>query len=151
MTRNESDWRELALFREVYKDVESLYDNFPKLCNLSGTEYWALLMIHEGVTTQHEICQRLSLSRQTVNSAFKQLVKKGLIRLEVKENNLRVKQVYLTDLGIDFVKKNIDSMHELEAKAWHEMNNEDRQQLTILLDQYKILLKKALDEYQKKE
>ena len=148
MSYNESDWEQLSTFREVYKDLESLYDIFPKLCQLSGTEYWALSMIHEGVTTQHGICERLSLSRQTVNSAFKQLIKKGLIYLETREDNLRTKQVHLTKLGEEFISKNIDNMHALEEKVWHQMDHEGRQELTLLLYQYKVLLKDALVRYQ---
>lgn len=47
--------------------------------------------------TQREISEQLSLSRQTLNSAFKQLIKKGLIRLEPLENDQRSKRAILTD------------------------------------------------------
>ena len=57
-------------------------------------------MIYEGITTQHAICEQLSLSRQTINSAFKQLKKRDFIYLEAMDNNLREKQVYLTEKGI---------------------------------------------------
>ena len=70
------DYKDIKVFRDTYKELESIYEIFPKLCGLSSTEYWALSMIDEGISTQHGICEQLSISRQTVNSAFKQLKKR---------------------------------------------------------------------------
>ena len=72
----------LDAFREASMEFDSVYGQLAKSCGLSGTEYWALSLIHQGVETQREISQQLSLSRQTLNSAFKLLIRKGLIRLE---------------------------------------------------------------------
>lgn len=141
----------LETFRDEYKDLESVYAIFSKLCGLSEAEYWSLLMIHEGVTTQRDISERLSLSRQTVNSAFSQLVKKELIYLETVENNLRTKRAFLTESGILFVKKYINNMHGIEEKVWHMMKEEERTQLTKLIRNYKELMKEALQQYQKIE
>ena len=111
MPGDKSDYEQLKEFRNTYKDLEGVYDTFPKLCGLSGAEYWALSMIYEGITTQHAICDQLSLSRQTINSAFKQLKKRGFIYLEAMDNNLREKQVYLTKEGIQFVEEQIGYIH----------------------------------------
>ena len=147
MQSNEPNCGELKIFRNIYKELEEVYDIFPKLCGLSGTEYWALYMIYEGISTQYEICEHLSLSRQTVNSAFKQLKKIGFIRLETMYNNLRVKQVYLTDTGKKFVEKQIGNMHKLEENVWHMMSEEERIQIIKLLYKYKALLSEALQNY----
>lgn len=145
----ESDSGRLKVFRETYKDLEGIYDIFPKLCGLSGTEYWALSMINEGVTTQYGICQRLTLSRQTVNSAFRQLRKKGLIRLEAMDDNLRVKQVYLTESGKALIEKEISHMHELEGEVWQMLEEDEKEELIRLLCKYKTLLSQKLKDYQK--
>lgn len=147
----ESDSEKLKLFRETYKDLEGIYDIFPKLCGLSGTEYWALTMINEGITTQHGICERLTLSRQTVNSAFRQLRKKGLIRLEALDDNLRVKHIYLTEAGKDFVEKELQYMHGLEQAVWQMFEDNEKDELVRLLDKYKTLLLKKLKDYKKNE
>lgn len=147
MQTNEPHYGQLKVFRDTYKDLEGVYDMFPKLCGLSGTEYWALSMIQEGISTQYGICEHLSLSRQTVNSAFRQLKKRGLIRLEAMDSNLRVKQVYLTDAGTEFVEKQINNMHRLEENVWNAMTKEEREQITRLLCKYKTLLSEALQNY----
>lgn len=144
---NNMNYEELKVFRNIYKDLESVYDEFPKICGLSGTEYWALSMIYQGIDTQHGICEQLSISRQTVNSAFKQLKKRGFIELKAMDNNLRVKKVYLTDSGKEFVKREITNMHKLEEMVWNEMDIKEREEISKLLYKYKILLSKALYEY----
>lgn len=145
----DSDGGKLKLFRETYKDLEGTYDIFPKLCGLSGTEYWALSMIDEGITTQYGICEHLTLSRQTVNSAFRQLRKKGLIRLEAMDDNLRVKQVYLTEEGKAFVEKELSRMHGLEREVWQMLEEEEKDEIIRLLCKYKTLLAEKLKDYQK--
>lgn len=139
----------LQSFRDAYNDLDSVYAIFSKICGLSDSEYWALLMIYEGVTTQRDIGERLSLSKQTVNSAFKQLVKKGLVRLETVEDNLRIKRAFLTESGATFVEKHIDGMYGLEEKVWHTMKAEERSQLIRLIIKYKNLMREALQEYQR--
>lgn len=145
----DSDGSKLKLFRETYKDLEGTYDIFPKLCGLSGTEYWALSMIDEGITTQYGICEHLTLSRQTVNSAFRQLRKKGLIRLEAMDDNLRVKQIYLTEEGKAFVEKELSRMHGLEKEVWQMLEEEEKDEIIRLLCKYKTLLAEKLKDYQK--
>lgn len=149
MSHQEADYEKVKVFRETYKDLESVYDMFPKLCGLSGTEYWALSMIHEGISTQHEICEHLSMSRQTLNSAFRQLKKRGLIYLETLDTNLREKQVYLTEVGKDFIEKEISHIHQLEEDVWNQLSQDEKRQMTQLLEKYKSLLFDAIENYNK--
>lgn len=145
-----SENEKVRQFRDTYKELESVYDQFPKLCGLSRTEYWALTMIYEGVSTQSGISDHLLLSRQTVNSAFRQLRKKGMVQLEAKDDNLRVKQVYLTDQGQEFVGHELSQIHEMEEDVWGQMEESEQEELTRLLNKYKELLSKAVEEFQKK-
>ena len=97
MDKNSETPKTLTAFREATMELDNLYSLFPKFCGLSEAEYWSLLFIYEGIVTQSQISDQLFLSRQTLNSAFKQLRKKGLIRLEPYEDNQRSKQAFLTD------------------------------------------------------
>lgn len=147
MSSDKADYDSLKEFRNTYKDLEGVYDTFPKLCGLSGAEYWALSMIYEGVSTQHDICEKLSLSRQTINSAFKQLKKRGFIYLKTMDDNLREKQVYLTKEGKGFVGKQISYIHRLEEKVWDTMSKEEKNQIIKLLSKYKTSLLDTLKNY----
>ena len=104
----------IEAYWETYKDLDRIYSRFAKECGLSDGEYWALVMIRECCTTQTQIREEFSLNKQTIHSAIKQLVKKGLIRLETKEDNQREKKILLTKEGEDFIRNHIDGMIQLE-------------------------------------
>ena len=134
----------LESFREATMRMDNVYSRFSKICGLSDAEYWSLLMIYEGGATQSQISGQLFLSRQTLNSAFKQLRKKGLVRLEPYAENQRSKQAFLTDAGKEFVEKYVLQMHRLEEQAWKRMEREERAALTTLTQKFTDLLQLLL-------
>ena len=147
MGQKESSARKtLAAFREATMELDNLYSRFPKSCGLSEAEYWSLLLIYEGIVTQSRISEQLFLSRQTLNSAFKQLQKKGLIRLEPYQDNLRSKRAFLTEAGKAFVEENVLRMHRVEERAWQHMSQEDQAVLTALTRKFSSCIRKELDD-----
>ena len=93
------DLHTLRSFRNASSALDSLYGQFAKACGLSVNEYWSLVLIGEGARTQSEICKKLYLSRQTINSAFKLLQKKQLVELIPDPHNQRIKHTVLTERG----------------------------------------------------
>ena len=146
MGQKESSTKTLAAFREATMELDNLYSRFPKSCGLSEAEYWSLLLIYEGIVTQSRISEQLFLSRQTLNSAFKQLQKKGLIRLEPYQDNLRSKRAFLTEAGKAFVEENVLRMHRVEERAWQHMSQEDQAVLTALTRKFSSCIRKELDD-----
>ena len=144
---NDKNRSSIEIYWEIYKDLDRIYSRFAKECGLSDGEYWALVMIREGCTTQAEIREEFSLNKQTIHSAIKQLVKKGFIRLEIREDNQREKKIFLTKEGWDFVRDHIDGMILLERKAWDKMKTEE--QLTKISQKYNNLLESELEAYLK--
>lgn len=135
----------LAAFREATMELDNVYSIFAKSCGLSEAEYWSLLLIYEGVATQSQISSQLYLSRQTLNSAFRQLRKKGLIRLEPYENNQRSKQALLSDTGRQFVDRYIARMHRIEENAWKGMEEEEQAALTKLTRKFCGLIRQEIN------
>ena len=72
MKQNHQNDAAIEAFRATYKDLDHTFSLFSKACGLSDAEYWALVMIRDGVCTQRDISEQLSMSKQTVNSAFRQ-------------------------------------------------------------------------------
>lgn len=134
----------LKAFRETTRELDNLYSFFPKFCGLSEPEYWSLLLIYEGVVTQSKISEQLFFSRQTLNSAFKQLVKKGLIVLEPYENNQRTKKAILTGKGLELVEKQVVYMHRTEEEAWMKLEAKEREMLERLTRKYADVLSETL-------
>lgn len=136
----------IETYRAVSKEFDTIYTMYAKACGLSETEFWSLLMIRSGAKTQAEICDQLFLSPQTVNSAFKQLVKKGLVRLEPLEHNQRTKQIILTPLGQQFVEQHIDRIYDVECRMWEVMEEQERAMLIRFTRKYCDLVKAALEQ-----
>ena len=144
MDRDTHALKTLSAFRESTMELDSVYSTFSRACGLSEAEYWSLLFIYEGFATQSQISGRLFLSRQTLNSAFKQLRKKGLIRLEPYEENQRAKQAFLTEAGKLFVEKSVMQMHRVEEQAWQQMSPEDQEALTALTRRFSGFIQQEL-------
>lgn len=141
----------IEIYWETYKDLDRIYAKFAKACGLSDGEYWTLIMIKEGCSTQTEIRDQLSMNKQTIHSAIKQLVKKGLIRLEIKEDNQREKQILFTEEGQDFITRYIDSTLQLEKNAWNAMDEKEQRHLITISQKYNALLESELEKYLKSE
>lgn len=145
MGKKEETPKTLKDFREATMELDNIYSMFPKSCGLSEAEYWSLLLIYEGVVTQSQISERLFLSRQTLNSAFKQLRKKGLVILEPYEENQRSKQAFLTDAGKAYVEEYVLQMHRIEENAWKQMSEEEQMLLTETTRKFSDLIRKELE------
>ena len=133
--------RTLSGFREATMELDNIYSMFPKACNLSEAEYWSLLFIYEGTETQSAIGSRLYLSRQTLNSAFKQLRAKGLVKLMPYEDNRRSKRAVLTDSGNEFVERYVLRMHRVEERAWQKLTDGEQESLTTLIRKFSDLIR----------
>lgn len=133
-TRKETmDYETVVSFWKASAKLKSVYSTLPKLCHLSGSEYWSLFLIYEGFATQSKISEHFSYSRQTLNSAFKQLQQRGYIRLVPCEDSLRSKQAILTAKGKQLVDEQIMPVHLIEEKAWERMSEEERELLIKLM------------------
>lgn len=131
-------------FRQATMEMDNVYSMFSKSCGLTEAEYWSLLLISDGVDTQSKISEKLFVSRQTLNSAFKQLLKKGFVQLVPIEGNQRSKQAVLTDSGRAFVNKYILNMRRSEENAWRSMHVKEREALTALTKKFSSLIKEEL-------
>ncbi len=123
----------LRNYRNLMSEADQLYALFQKKSGLSDAEYWSLFAVRaEGCRYQHEICERTYMSRQTVNSALKQLVKKGYVQLAVPKENQRIKEIILTAEGEAFVRKYVDIVHDLEARSWARLEKEEQRALRCI-------------------
>lgn len=137
----------IEAYRATYKELDRIWSMCSKACGLSDAEYWALHMIREGCRTQTEISEQLSMNKQTVHSALKMLIKKDMVRLETKQNNLREKQIIMTETGQKFARTYIDRMHDIEEEAWNALKLEERELLVLVSQKYNALLEPALRRY----
>lgn len=134
----------LDALNEAFMELDHAYDKLAKSCGLSEPEYWSLVLIRHGVETQREISERLALSPQTVNSAFKLLLKKGLVRLEPYTHDQRSKRAVLTVDGRAFVAEHIVRLEMVEARAWDTLSAEEQSALIYLLRRFSCAMTELL-------
>ena len=135
----------LAAFRDASMEFDHVYDLLAKSSGLSYPEFWSLVLIRDGVLTQREISQQLNIGPQTLNSAFKLLVKKGFIRLEPFENDQRSKRALLTPQGERCLTERILPALRLEEQAWLSLTEEEQAALPRITHKFSTALRRALD------
>lgn len=134
----------LDALNEAFMELDRAYDQLAKSCGLSEPEYWSLVLIRHGAQTQREISERLTLSPQTVHSAFKLLVKKGLVRLEPFAHDQRSKRAVLTEEGRAFAAAHIVRLEEVEAQAWDTLSREEHAALIRLIRRFSAAMTRRL-------
>lgn len=134
----------IEAYRTAYKDSEGIFSSCAKACGLPEAEFWTLLLIREGASSQSVISEQLFISKQTVHSACRHLCRRGWIRMETAETNLRTKRISLTEEGALFVREHIDSLLLLEERAWYSLEEEERILLTRLTRKYNERMRQEL-------
>ena len=144
MRQDELPSDSLEAYRAACKDMDDIYSLCARRCGLPDAEYWTLLLVNEGAQSQRDVCQMLHTSRQTINSACKQLSAKGLIRLEALESDQRAKRIVLTDAGRQFAEMRIGRIYRAEEQSWAGMAPGERETLVQLLQKYNSLMRAQL-------
>lgn len=134
-------------FISASKEVDDLYHMLALKFNLSDSAMWILCTMREAnrELTQSEIAQEMSMSRQTVNSAIKNLVKQGYLRLEAVSGDRRNKTLSFTEEGEAFVKRTVDQVLSLEHQVFENLEVEEQEQITQILRKYTRLMREGAE------
>lgn len=143
---NNDVFSQLIEYNQLYKELDHLYHNYAKDCGLSNSTLWILYSIYEtkGNYTQKNLCELWSYSKQTINSALKNLEKSGFIKLESIPDNRKNKQIVLTDLGNELTEQFIKPLIEAEQNAFRKMSDDERDEFLRLTKKYLDLLDKEI-------
>lgn len=134
-------------FIRVDKETAALCQVMQKKSGLPEGEFWCLMAVQfYNCRYQHEICTGMGMSKQTVHSALKQLIKRGLIILVTLENNQREKQIVFTEKGVQFVKEKLDRISEAEKAAWEGLTGKEQRELLRICDKLNHLLSAELEQ-----
>lgn len=135
------DFRQfITQVNQTYKEEDELYRRLARYSGLSEAAFWILYtveLVSEPVT-QAEVCGYLSLSKQTINSALKQLEQTGHIRLT--DGPGRKKYLQLTETGQALSRRAIGPVLALEERAFLGLTEEERASLLALERKYLSLL-----------
>lgn len=133
----------LALFNQLYKEMDEIYHQYAKRQGISDTALWLLYSLYEDGAgyTQRELCSAWHYPPQTINSALKSLVNQGYIRLKPVEGNQKNKRIVLTEAGNEMMQEIISPLIRAEKRTFQRLEKSERDALLSLTHKYVSLLK----------
>lgn len=131
------------------REVDAIYYKIATSFKLSESAFWILYILADTgqECSQQEISKKLSISKQTVNSAIQSLVQKGYIVLERSSIPSRRKNVRMTNRGKCFVRKHITPLQNAEREAFLKMNHSDQEQYVSLAQTYTFNLQIEIEQF----
>jgi len=135
---------QLTQYNSFFKEIDEVYHSIARHYGISDCALWILYIVRETEDdhTQNKLCELLSLSKQTVNSALKKLEKEGYIKLEHHPGNQKNKLIQLTEQGSLFAGEMIDKLVKMEQTAFCHLSAEERITLLRLIEKYVNRLQK---------
>lgn len=128
----------LAVFNQLYKEMDEIYHLYAKRHGLSDTALWMLYSLCQSDTahTQREFCATWHYPPQTTNSALKNLENQGLIALKPIPGNQKNKWIVLTPKGEETAQTVILPLIHAEQRAFQDLTGEERDALLALTRKY---------------
>ena len=139
--------KQLTLLNQNDKMLEDLYHNYAARLQLSDTAFWIFYIawIQGDGCTQKDICEMWSYSKQTINTALKNLEKQGYLRLVYSQGDRKRKQIRFTDAGREFAEKIIAPLLRAEEISFARLSEKERNDLVALSRKRTSLLQQEIE------
>jgi len=139
---------QIDIINQKIKEMNSLYHIAAGKSGIADGEIciWSTLLSAEEDYSQQDLCELLSLPKQTVNSLISSLSKKGYVFLEHVPGTRNRKIIRLTDEGRDYGQSRVMWIFEAEQKAMEETDPAEVQACISMLEKYIQNLKKEFTE-----
>ena len=133
---------QLREYTRIYNQTDAVYRRFAEISKLPDSALSVLYSIRSTshFCTQAQICMQWALSKQTVNSALKILLRRSLITLCRTAADGRSKELHLTEAGEAFCVQHIDPIIEIDRTIFRRMTAEERSTLLSISGRYLTLL-----------
>lgn len=128
----------LKQWSSLWRELDEVYHEIALKIGLSDSAFLVLYGICEigAGCLQKDICTVYSISKQTVHSSIRNLMKENYLRLE------KGGRLFLTPAGEQLVKEKIFPVIEAENASFSAMVPEEREELIRLTQTYLQLLRK---------
>lgn len=144
---------ELSLLNKLYKEQQDIYHSYSSKIGIPETVFWILYCIYtfEQPCTQQDLCAEMLITKQTVNSAVKNLEKNGVLVLrKAEETSSKKKYLELTGKGLKFCRESIEPLLMAEEQAFTKMTDRERKSFLTLTKKQNDLLKEHVEHLQLK-
>ena len=136
----------LEVINQQIKELVGIYRGIVSRSGISENEYWIwyALIIMDGEYSQQDICSSWTLSKQTVNTIVMNMVKKGLVSLEVVPGTRNRKIIRPTQAGRKYGENIVRPVSEAEGRAYGRLPETDRLACTAAFGRYIDILKEEI-------
>lgn len=117
-------------------EMDMLYHQAARKLGVSDSVLCVLYMIHEqgDGCLLRSICSDSGISKQTINSALRNLERDGILYLE--QDKGKSKRIRLTEKGKDFTAHTAALLYEAERSAFDDWTEEELSQYLYLMKKY---------------
>lgn len=119
--------------------IDRIYQKWAKSQNVGYYDmllYYALMEIDNQGMTQVQFYKELDIPKTTVNSIVKNQLKQGYIYFEVNPKNKKEKLIYLSESGLEYAKKLILPLFEIEEHAASLIDDQEVEMFSKILSTY---------------
>lgn len=150
---DEAFFSEMAEYDKLQKKFEEIYHDYAKRCGVADSVLWILYSIKggAGIHTQKELCDSWNFSKQTINSALKQMEGQGLLRLEAADGNRKNKLICLTEKGEGLAEQVVLPLMEAESRALAGFGKEEWAAFLGLTRKYIMGIQEGIEKILEKE
>ncbi|MGL4951927.1 MAG: MarR family winged helix-turn-helix transcriptional regulator [Mycoplasma sp.] len=135
----------LDLINETIIRVDSVYNEWAKRYDLT---FNSLIVIHtinkNWFMTQSQLCDKLELSKTTINSILKRFIEKGWVTLIGHEKNKKSKNINITKMGQNIFSEIINDYYLLQNDLISDFEINDIEKLHKLLEVFNKNLRFAV-------
>ena len=134
----------LVAFNHIYKEYNIIYHDAAMRLGLSNSEFdtlYAICELGDGCK-QSDICRTTCIPKQTVNSASRSLQKKEYLTLASGKG--RSMHIYLTEQGLQLVRRTIFPMVEIENEAFPKLTEKEYKTILHFHAQYLAALREGI-------
>jgi len=136
----------ISALKEIWHKMDGAYEFYAKSQGLNTTTVLvAQLLINspDEVYTQKDICEKLELPKQVVNSIVKSFWEQGFIELR-EARDRRNKEIIVTQSGRDYKRKMLKPLEDAELAAWEGFSAEEITAFAKTLEKYVKNLERIL-------
>ena len=139
-----------ALFstlKEIWHRMDSQFELYAKSVGLNFTTVITLQFLYEAteVYTQKDICEKLGLPKQLVNSIIKSFWEQGFVKLKEAKDR-RNKDIIVTDKGKEYAISVLKPLEDAEATAWENFTDEELTTFVRIMERYVVSFERELKE-----
>lgn len=139
--------KQIDIINQRIKELNSVYHVAALQSGISDGELsiWSVMLNSDEQYSQQDLCELLSLSKQTVNSIVSNLIKKGFVILEHVPGTRNRKVICLTKEGGIYGRDKVMWIFEAEQKALEQTDPEQVKVCIEMMEKYIRLLKNELN------